>query len=409
MENGKSRVLFVSGSIGLGHVWRDIAIARAIRKQNPDVEIEWLADPSSGKVLKDIGEKFVPNVEMPRYGNDLIESEADGYSLNLTSWYIKDMKGFGQNYEIFKEALAKENFDLVVGDEFYDIVTEIGRDKGYKGPPMVAIWDFLGFDAVSMSPKERLFVRIMNKSWTKPNPRFNIKKLIMIGELEDVPDKPLGLGLPSRRSYTKSNFECVGYVFPFDPNNFLDKRRARQELGYGEEPLIIASAGGTAIGRPLLDLCCSSYPLMKKKIPNLRMVVVAGPRMNPESIKKADGVEVRGYVPELYKHFAASDFSISMGGGTTTLELTALRIPFAFFPLEKHFEQELLIADRCKRIGAGINMKFSKTTPEMLADVATQNIGKKVTYPPIRTDGAENAGKVINGVLAGSSSGNIWG
>jgi len=299
-----------------------------------------------------------------------------------------------------KEALAKGDFDLVVGDEFYDIVTEISRDKAYNGPPMIAIWDFLGFDAVSMSPKERLFVYIMNRSWTKPNPRFNLKKMIMIGELEDIPDRSLGLGLPSRRAYTKSNFECVGYVFPFDPANFLDKIKIRQELGYGSEPLIIASAGGTAIGRPLLDLCCSAYSLMKRKIPDLRMVVVAGPRIPPESIKKVDGVEVQGYVPELYKHFAASDFGICMGGGTTTLELTALRVPFAFFPLEKHFEQELLIAERCRRIGAGINMKFSSSTPEMLAEVAIQNIGKKVTYQPIRTNGAENAGKVINGVMA---------
>jgi UDP:flavonoid glycosyltransferase YjiC (YdhE family) len=400
MENGKSRILFISGSIGLGHVWRDIAIARAIRRQNPNVAIEWLADPNSGNVLKENGEKFVPNVEMPRYGNDLMESEADGYKVNLTAWYMKDMKGFGSNYQIYKEALATGDFDLVVGDEFYDIVTEISRDKAYNGPPMIAIWDFLGFDAVSMSPKERLFVYIMNRSWTKPNPRFNLKKMIMIGELEDTPDRPLGLGLPSRRAYTKSNFECVGYVFPFDPANFLNKIKIRQELGYGGEPLIIASAGGTAIGRPLLDLCCSAYSLMKRKIPDLRMVVVAGPRIPPESIKKVDGVEVRGYVPELYKHFAASDFSICMGGGTTTLELTALRVPFAFFPLEKHFEQELLIAERCRRIGAGINMKFSSTTPEMLAEAATQNIGKKVTYQPIRTNGAENAGKVINGIMA---------
>jgi UDP-N-acetylglucosamine:LPS N-acetylglucosamine transferase len=397
------KILFISGSIGLGHVWRDIAIARATRKRIPDVEIEWLADPNSGKVLKEVGERFVPNVDLPRYGNDLMESEANGYEINLTSWFMKDMKGFGSNYKIYKQAIAEGNFDLVIGDEFYDIVTEIAGDKDYKGPPMVGIWDFLGFDAVTMNPKERLFVYIMNKSWTRPYPRYNLKKLILIGELEDVPDKSLGLGLPNRRSFTKANFECVGYVLPFDPISFLDKERVRQELGCGEEPLIIASAGGTAIGKPLLDLCCSSYPLMKKKIPNLKMMVVTGPRIPPKSIKKPDGIEVKGYVPELYKYFAASDFSICMGGGTTTLELTALRIPFAYFPLEHHFEQESFIADRCKRIGAGINMKFSKTTPEMLADVVAQSIGRRVSYPPIRTDGAENAARVVDQLLSGAS------
>jgi UDP:flavonoid glycosyltransferase YjiC (YdhE family) len=37
------RILFISGSLGLGHVTRDIAIAREIRSLRSDVDISWLA------------------------------------------------------------------------------------------------------------------------------------------------------------------------------------------------------------------------------------------------------------------------------------------------------------------------------------------------------------------------------
>src|SRR5581483_11384506 len=41
------RVLFVSGSIGLGHAARDLAIARELRRLLPSVQLEWLAgDPA---------------------------------------------------------------------------------------------------------------------------------------------------------------------------------------------------------------------------------------------------------------------------------------------------------------------------------------------------------------------------
>jgi hypothetical protein len=58
------------------------------------------------------------------------------------------------------------------------------------------------------------------------------------------------------------------------------------------------------------------------------MLLVTGPRLDPAAVSAPPGVEVRGYVPRLYEHLAASDLTITQSGGTTTLELTALRRPF---------------------------------------------------------------------------------
>jgi UDP-N-acetylglucosamine:LPS N-acetylglucosamine transferase len=114
------------------------------------------------------------------------------------------------------------------------------------------------------------------------------------------------------------------------------------------------------------------------------------------------GVELHHCIPDLYKHYAACDMAVVVGGGTTTIELTALRRPFVFFPLENQFDQQIYITNRLARQGAGIKMRFYETTPESLADVIKKNIAKEVTWPPTRTDGAERAAKLIDQILSGT-------
>jgi UDP:flavonoid glycosyltransferase YjiC (YdhE family) len=103
---------------------------------------------------------------------------------------------------------------------------------------------------------------------------------------------------------------------------------------------------------------------------------------------------VRGYVPKLYEHLDACDVAVVQGEGTTTLELTALRRPFLHFPLEGHCEQEVAVAGRLARHGAGVRMTLSQTTPEMLAERVAVLVGTEPDYPAIACDGARRAAEV---------------
>jgi UDP:flavonoid glycosyltransferase YjiC (YdhE family) len=106
-------------------------------------------------------------------------------------------------------------------------------------------------------------------------------------------------------------------------------------------------------------------------------------------------VEVRGYVPRLYEHLAACDVAVVQGGGTTTLEVSALRRPFLFFPVEGQVEQQTVVADRLARQRAGRRMRYSKTTPLTLAEAIAVELGREATWPPIRADGATRAAEAI--------------
>ena len=185
-----------------------------------------------------------------------------------------------------------------------------------------------------------------------------------------------------------------------DPADYAEKKKMRSALGYDEEhPLVVCSVGGTAVGVELLRLCATSYPHIQERVGDAHMVLVCGPRIDPASVQAPSGVEVRGYVPRLYEHLAASDVAIVQGGGTTTLELTALRTPFIYFPLEGHFEQNLVVAKRLARHRAGERLLYSKTTSENLAEAAVAQLGREATWPPIPTDGARRSAELINQLL----------
>ena len=129
------------------------------------------------------------------------------------------------------------------------------------------------------------------------------------------------------------------------------------------------------------------------------MVVVAGPRIDPASKPQHEGLEVRAYVHELYRHLAACDLAVVQGGLTTCMELTANQRPFLYFPLRHHFEQNLHVRHRLDRYGGGRAMDFDVATPEMIAEAIREEIGRNVGYRAVERDGAARAASLIAELL----------
>jgi len=395
------KILFVSGSIGLGHVGRDLEIAKALRKLNPDVEISWMAEHPAFEVLEKAGEKLLPESSLLSSSSSELEGLAAEYKANLVKWVMNMRKGWSQNARVYEGISKKYQFDLWIGDEPYDIMIAMHNNPSLKTCPFVVIYDFLGLDATTWNPIDHIAAYMTNRLWLKflrSEPPLADRSLF-IGEIEDVPDKTFGLMLPSRRKLAKKLINFVGYVLPEDIEDYKDKTKARRLLEYGDEPLVLCSIGGTAAGKDLLDLCTAAYPIAKESIPNLQMILVCGPRVSPESIMAPEGVRVLGYLPNLYKHMGAADLCVVSGGGTITLELTALQKPFLYFPLEQHFEQEVDVANRCQRHRAGVRMTCSKTTPQVLSEAIVSNIKETVDYASVPIKGSTEAAKILMQLL----------
>ncbi len=394
----KKKILFISGSIGLGHVIRDMAITNELRKVNPDLDINWLASPPASDMIKNAREKLLPEADQYINENIFAEAAARGTYLNLVKFTLKVKKEWQKNVKTVIRETERETYDLIIGDETYALSTAFKKNRHLKRAPFVIIYDFIGLDSMTMNPLEKLGVRYWNKLWSmdygRPTMHFDLG--IFVGELEDIPDRKFGFGLPNRRVYARTKYQFVGYILPFKPADYQDKAAIRNKLGYGKEPLVVCAIGGTAIGKALIKLYSDAFPIIKKDVPDIQMIFVCGPRLSVDSIEAPRGIDIRGYVPNLYEHFAACDLAIVQGGGSTTIELTALRRPFIYFPLDGHCEQQLYVAGRLSRHQAGVKMQYSQSTPELLAEKVISNIGREVNYKPIPTDGAHKAAQLIN-------------
>ena len=222
----------------------------------------------------------------------------------------------------------------------------------------------------------------------------------VVGDADDIVPERFGPDLPDIRDWTERNFDFPGYVTGFDPRDFADRERLRAELGYGaREQVCIVTVGGSGVGGDLLRRLIAAFPEAKELVPELRMVVVAGPRIDPRSLPPHDGLEVRAYVHELYRHLAACDLAVVQGGLTTSMELTANGRPFLYFPLRHHFEQNFHVAHRLARYDAGRRMDFETDGPSEIARAIAEEIGRETRYRPVDTSGARRAAELIAELL----------
>lgn len=388
----------------MGHVTRDIAIAREIRTAHPDIAISWMAHSLAARVIKEAGEQLLPeSVRSADYNVAAASSVAGNFKLSIFKYVLAIEKAYAHNVELLSQVIATRPFDLVIGDESYEVINAWSEVREQSPPHFVMIQDFIGLVPTTWNPVEKIFIWKRNKDhWLGSYLKIPAQELthFFVGEPEDVPDQRFGFLLDNRRTWAKKMCRFLGYIVRFDPAEYQDQAKVRAKLGYGPEPLVICATGGTFVGQELLELAGRTYPLLKQKIPNLRMVFVRGESYGIKAPHLPEGADLRTYIPKIYEHFAAADLVLVVGGGTSTLELTALRRPFLYFPLERQFDQQFLISDRLARHQAGIRMEYRKTTPKSLADVILANIGKKAAWPPIPIDGARKAAEIVGELLS---------
>jgi UDP-N-acetylglucosamine:LPS N-acetylglucosamine transferase len=111
------------------------------------------------------------------------------------------------------------------------------------------------------------------------------------------------------------------------------------------------------------------------------------------------GLSVVGYVPDLDRLLAAADMAVVQGGLATAMELTSSRTPFAYVPLQRHFEQNLHVPHRLGNYHAGIRVDYAEADPDRLADLITTQVGHRSDALPVEHDGHRRAADEILRVL----------
>ena len=399
----KRKVLFISSAIGLGHVQRDLAIARAMRAEQPDLEVDWFTVHPASTYLEREGERVHPICA--RLGNESRHFERQAGEHDLQAFFaLRTMdEVMALNFLVFAELVKAEHYDIVIGDEAWEVDYHLHENPELKRQPFVFLTDFVGCLPMEEGNEREAFLcadrnaddieHVARYPWIRD-------RAIFVGNEDDVPEVPFGPGLPDIRDWTRSNFAFTGYALPFDPKTLVDTDALRERHGYRrDEKLVIAAVGGTSVGGTLLHRIAETFPLMKKQVPQLRMVLVAGPRLPRDAFPAMDGLDVVPYVHNLFEHLACSDLALVQGGLSTCMELVATRRPFLRFPLERHFEQCIHVTNRMRNYCAECTVRFADLTARELAEKALQTMHAPVTYKPVETDGAARAARHILAVM----------
>jgi predicted glycosyltransferase len=308
------------------------------------------------------------------------------------------------NFMVFADVVETGDYDMWVGDEGWDLDYYLHENPDMKQAPYVFLTDFIGVLPMRDDPGSTEFVRAREKNaenidHLRLHP--DVRDLsIMVGDLDDVLDREFGPELPNMRQWAREHFQFSGYTYHFDPGQYSDRAALRQRLGFREgERVILASAGGTRVGKNLLRKCAEAFAAIAREVPDTRMILVAGPRLDPRELPQHPQIDVRPFVPNLFEYHAAADLAIVQGGLTTTMELAAFRTPFFYFPLRNHFEQQHFVSRRLERLAAGVRMDYDTTTPEALGAAILAHLGKPVQYANVPVDGTARAARMIANLL----------
>ncbi len=405
------RVLYLSSPIGLGHARRDLAIAQELRRHHPDVEVDWLAQHPVTRMLEAAGERIHPASRWLASESAHVEAESGEHDLHCFQALREMDEILVANFMLFHDVVSEEHYDLVVGDESWEVDHFLHENPELKRSAYAWLTDFVGMlpmpgsdrgpfagSAVDPRLREQVVAADVNAQMIAHIERFPFvrDRAIFVGDPDDIVPERFGPDLPLIRDWTQAHYDFAGYVTGVDLAGLADREALRGELGYGsDEQVCIVTVGGSGVGGDLLRRVIAAFPAAKRRVPALRMVVVAGPRIDPTSLPDRDGLEVHAFVPDLYRHLAACDLAVVQGGLTTCMELTAARRPFVYIPLRHHFEQNVHVAHRLERYGAGRRLDYDDTDPDHLANVIAQEIGREVAYLPVASDGAARAAALL--------------
>jgi predicted glycosyltransferase len=396
----RRRALYISSPIGLGHARRDVAIAEELRKLHPDLQIDWLAQEPVTRVLEERGEHVHPASLDLSSEVEHIDSESAEHDLHCFQAWRRMDEILLANFMVFHDLIRETDYDLWIGDEAWELDYYLHENPEQKRAAYVWLTDFVGWLPMPDGGEhEALLTTDYNAEMIEHIARYpRIRdRAIFVGAPEDIVPESFGRGLPPIRAWTEEHYDFTGsYITGFDPADIADRERIREELGYRpDERVCVVTVGGSGVGSHLLRRVIAAYPEAKRAVPDLRMVVVAGPRIDPESLPSHEGLEVLGYVPDLFRHLAACDLAVVQGGLTTTMELTANQRPFLYFPLRHHFEQNFHVAHRLDRHGAGRRMDYRTVTPDDISEAIAGEIGRAVAYRAIDPSGAVRAAERI--------------
>ena len=258
-------------------------------------------------MLADAGEPVHPASALLANESAHIEDESADHDLHAFQAIRRMDEILVNNFMVFNDVVDETYYDLVIGDEAWDVDYFLHENPELKRFAFAWMTDFVGWLPMpSGGDAEAALTADYNAEMLEQRARYRRlrDRSIFVGNPDDVVDESFGPGLPRIREWTEAHYDFAGYVTGFAPPTDEERarharaarlrarrravRRDRRRLGRGR----CAAAAG--------DGCRPARA--RRMLPALRFLVVTGPRIDPSSLPRRQGVRVRGFVPGPVPH-----------------------------------------------------------------------------------------------------------
>lgn len=402
-KRSRPRALYLSSPIGLGHARRDLAVARQLKLLRPELEVDWLAQNPLTHFLERSGEHCHEASKLLASESSHIEEESGEHDLNVFQALRSMDEILVRNFRVFQSVLEEGGYDLVIADEAWEVDHFWHEHPRMKRAPLVWMTDFVGFAPLAEGGDHEAHLTADYNREMVNHVEQNTAvrdRAIFVGNGLDVVDDTLGPDLPHRRQWVEERFAFSGYILGDDVPLPEERAMLRDRLGLSSDrKTCIVTVGGSGVGAALINRILLAVPLARRLHPELNFIVVTGPRLRSDRFPHIEGVEFRGFEPNLPRLMAACDLALVQGGLSTCMELAATHTPFIYFPLQRHFEQNIHVRHRLERYGAGRSLHYTEATPERIAAAISEELSKTPQAVNVERTGAACAAHQIAELL----------
>jgi UDP-N-acetylglucosamine:LPS N-acetylglucosamine transferase len=380
------KLLVMTSVVGGGHVFRDLAIAQALKKILPSgYEIVFASGGNAYEMLQEEG-VTVEKISASDFPVHLGTAEFfKFYFMMLWSEFLQILD--------LRRLIKKHRPALVILDEYF-FLTDYCR---LRGIPVVFICDFVGiphcpfYSNPLRSLMERFFDVLLTHWLSRRADRW-----IFTGDIDHVPRADWRVRAENLGIITVEPITKLQYTPPPTRNE------ARKKLGFGGDEMVVTVAVGcTGAGEYLLRAASEATALLIHKVPGLRMELICGKGIDSAPLRSAANpvVHVYDYVRNFQEFIAGSDAAIVQGGLTSTIECLMLGVPMVVVPLSDHWEQANTARYLSEKFGIK-KIDAKEVTPELLADALLEVLNHQGRPKSLfRGDGHIAAARAIATVL----------
>ena len=263
-----------------------MAIADALRERHPDLQVDWLAQHPVTKVLESRGERIHPASEFLASESGHIESECADHDLHCFQAWRRMDEILLANFMVFHDLVTDEPYDLWLGDEAWELDYYLHENPEQKRAAYVWLTDFVGWLPMpDGGAPEAALTADYNAEMIEHIDRFPRlrDRAVFIGAPDDIVPDAFGPDLPAIRSWTERSLRLLRRLHHrVRAGRDRSRRAAGTSSGTGRTSAC-ASSASAALGwvSRCSERVVAAFPAAARAVDGLRMVVVAGPRIDP--------------------------------------------------------------------------------------------------------------------------------